>query len=422
MIKTPLRPYQSEAVEKAMRYDGFAFFLEQRTGKTLTSLALVDQRRPSLLLIICPKKAIRVWEAEISKHLRIEWDMEVHIVNYEQIIDTSRRRKIRALCRKHETMTILDESHRIKRRSSKQSRACRLIGQESRWRLALTGTPIAQGLHDAWAQFDFIDPMIFGAWSRFEAQYCVKGGFKGRQIVGYQNRERFEHLFHQYSYRKTLREARGRPVFIRRIVRQVQLGPQALRAYQELERDLITQVSQKTVETPLVITLVMKLQQITGGFLIDEDGDHHRVGTEKLEELYSYLKTAKGKVVVCTRFIHELSAIAEVLDGMGKTHQTIRGGIEWDGNFWADVMLLQVQSGVAIDLSQADTIVFYSWDYSYINYEQTRFRVLSYDRSRVTYVYLMVEDTIDQQIYEAVTRKKSLATLVCDHYRRRRVR
>ena len=419
MIKTALRPYQLEAVEKAKPFDGFALFMEQRTGKTLTALALVDFHRPPQLLIICPKRALKVWASELRKHLDADWDMDVLLVNYEQIIDPKRRKALRQHCMKADTFTIVDESHRIKRRGSKQSRACRTLGAVSSWRLALTGTPIAQGLHDAWAQFDFLDPLIFGNWASFEGQYCLKGGFKGRQIIGYRNQPRFERLFHKYSYRKTLKEVQERPVMIRRIVRQVQLEPDALQAYQDLERDLITTVRQRTIETPLVITLVMKLQQITGGFLIDEDGDALPIGTEKLEELEKVLTATPGRVVICCRFRHELEAIANLLNRLGKSHFTIAGGTEWDGTFETDAALLQVQSGVAIDLSSADLIVFYSWDYSYINYEQTRFRVLSYQRTRVTYVYLMAEDTIDQQIYEAVTRKKNLATLVCDHYRRR---
>ena len=426
MIKTPLRPYQSEAVEKAMGHDGFALYLEQRTGKTLTALAVVDQRKPQLLVIVCPKKAIRVWEAEIKKHMTIDWPMKHLLINYESVINRSLRKKIRLLCLKYRSMVILDESHRIKRRGSRASRSCRVLGRACDWRLALTGTPIAQGLHDAWAQYDFLDPLIFGEWSHFEERYCIKGGFKGRQITDYRNREHFEHLFHQYSYRKTLREARKeggkKAVIIRRIVRKVELEPPARQAYNELERDLITLVRQKTIETPLVITLVMKLQQIAGGFIKDEDGEVIQVGSEKLDKFETVVQEFQGKAVVCVRFIHEATALEELLTRLGKTHITIKGGVEWDGTFHHDVTILQIQSGVAIDLSAAEIIIFYSWDYSYINYEQARFRVLSYDQTRVTYVYLMAEDSIDLQIYEAITRKKNLATLICDHYRHRRPR
>ena len=50
MIKTELRNYQQEAVEAAQGFDGFALFTEQRTGKTLVSLTLVDQKKPDILL------------------------------------------------------------------------------------------------------------------------------------------------------------------------------------------------------------------------------------------------------------------------------------------------------------------------------------------------------------------------------------
>ena len=82
------------------------------------------------------------------------------------------------------------------------------------------------------------------------------------------------------------------------------------------------------------------------------------------------------------------------------------------------MIILQVQSGEAIDLSAANTYIYYSWNESLINYEQARFRVQAFDTEQVNYWYLMARDTVDEIKFEAVVKKKDLATLVCDHYRR----
>ena len=116
-----------------------------------------------------------------------------------------------------------------------------------------------------------------------------------------------------------------------------------------------------------------------------------------------------------------MEAIAQMCDEDELTVQWIGGRRDdWDGKFHADIVLMQIQSGIAIDLSLAQHYIFFSWDFSYINYEQSKFRVISFDTKQVNYYYLMSRGTVDEIIYEAVTRKKDLATLVCDRIRKER--
>lgn len=429
MITTELRPYQKEAVELALPHDGFALFMEQRTGKTLTALAIVSERKPSALLVICPKRAIPVWHSEVEKHFSgmiSEWS----VINFEQIL--AKRKEFLKRAKKWENVFIIvDESHRIKRRGSKQSRVIRTLGGYARWRLALTGTPIAQGIQDAWAQFNFLDPSIFGPWLDFSNRYLTYGGFKNKKIVGYRSLDEFNELFHKFSYRKTLAEvkrAANLPVpKIRRSRILFPLRNTTYRIYRELEKTLETTVNRVRVQTRVVVASAMKLQQITGGYLLRGEGEVPDgksrvlfVGVEKMVALADLIRSGRpGKrFIIVARFTHELTEIQARLGLMGLTTKLIAGGEEFNGKFETDVVVLQVASGVSIDLSTADSIIFYSWDYSYINYEQTKFRVLSYDKRQVNYYYLIAEGTIDEKIYEATTRKKNFAKLICDYYRR----
>jgi hypothetical protein len=79
--------------------------------------------------------------------------------------------------------------------------------------------------------------------------------------------------------------------------------------------------------------------------------------------------------------------------------------------------LLQVQGAEAIDLSLANTYIWYSWNHSLINFEQARFRVQSFDTEQVNYWFLIARDTVDEDLYDVVVKKKNLATLICDRYR-----
>lgn len=463
MIKKQLRPYQIETVQrwKSRLADGLGLFHEQRVGKTLPALAIADVERPQRLLIVTTKKGIKVWHKEIDE----SWDFsdwilstqdftqqqcDYQVINYSQVVDKRRFNRLKRWLKGAESsMMIVDEAHHIKRRGSKWSRRCRALGRYATYRLALTGTPIAQGIWDAWAIFDFLDPSIFGKWAITRTTpregtrplIEVTGGFQHRFLImdprwstkpiGTQNENDFYELFHRHSVRKTLaevkREAGHKATRIRRSILKAQLSEIERDHYLGLEEDLYTVVHQKRIETPLVITLSMKLQQICGGFIIDEEKNAHLLDTEngssKLALLRQTLRTLDRKIkplIVC-RFIHELEQIDRLLREEGRSQvKRIQGGIDFDPTqaITEDAIVLQIQSGEAVDLSVSDTIIFYSLNFSHIDHEQTRFRIRQYFSSKVRYIYLAMEDTIDELILEAVQRKKRLSEVVCDHYRR----
>ena len=135
------------------------------------------------------------------------------------------------------------------------------------------------------------------------------------------------------------------------------------------------------------------------------------------------LTQGRGRSFFCVRSArnekHEIERIGDLLDLLpGFTWKTISGKHEFDGKFDVDVIILQIQSGEAVDLSDANTYIFYSWNHSLINFEQARFRVQAFDTTQVNYWYLIATGTIDEPMHEAVVEKKKVSTLVCDKYRR----
>ncbi len=60
---------------------------------------------------------------------------------------------------------ILDEAQAIKNPGAKQTKAVKAL--DSRWRLALTGTPVENRLGDLWSIFDFLNPGLLGSAKAF---------------------------------------------------------------------------------------------------------------------------------------------------------------------------------------------------------------------------------------------------------------
>lgn len=447
-----LRPYQKEARDKALDVmrdgGGFALWLEQRTGKTRTALAIADNVQPAHLWVICPKAggaAPEVWWREIGKWMKFKHgldDTQIRIENYEQWV--SKRKKLYKEAKLlRDLMIICDESHYIKARGTSRSRVARRLGRFARWRLALTGTPIAQGIHDAWAQFDFIDPAVFGKFDNtyedeakkvlleegFEGRYIIRGGYNKKDVVGFRNEEEFYQKFHAHSYRKTLREARDKPLMLKYTQVPVVLKKATRTAYEELKKDLITEVNKRKIKVKNVLASLIKLQQVTGGSVLtaaEVEGDAPElvdIGREKIYELTALLRRAipeGSKFVVIARFRHEIDRIAAELRRLGYNVGVVRGGEPYDGKFKHDCLVMQIQSGIAVDMSQADYIIGYSIDFSMINFEQARFRILDFHKPVGHYFFLNASDTIDEDIYLAITRKKKVAQLVCDTYRTKR--
>ena len=84
---------------------------------------------------------------------------KITLVNYEKVW---RRKEYD----KQYDIVILDESHKIAHRSSKQAKFCIKYNKRSKYRYILTGTPIGQGrLEDLWSQMEFLIPGFFGVVS-----------------------------------------------------------------------------------------------------------------------------------------------------------------------------------------------------------------------------------------------------------------
>jgi hypothetical protein len=80
-------------------------------------------------------------------------------------------------------LVIADESHRLKSNSGAISRYVGRLGLVTRYRLALTGTPMPHSLLDVWAQYRFVDRTIYDpSYTSFRARYAEMGGYGNLEI------------------------------------------------------------------------------------------------------------------------------------------------------------------------------------------------------------------------------------------------
>jgi SNF2 family DNA or RNA helicase len=407
------------AVKAALSFPGFALTMEQRTGKSPVALEVVARRAPERLLIVCPKIAIGpVWKAHLAARDDIHGEVKIH--TYEYVTEHYKQFK-----RWAPDMVLLDEAHYIKNRTSKRSRRVRIVAKAAKYRLALTGTPIgkrgASGIAEAWALMDFVDPRLFGPWEYFKEKYLIYGGYMGYKLVGTRNVVEFERHFRSRCFRVLLDDQVSATIKERLVY--VKLQGESRRVYSELRDEMVTWIEDqlkrvKSISIPLAITRVLRLQQVCGGFVTDHDGVSHAIGYEKLEALGVLLLQLHRPTVVFVRFLDELEIINRLCTRLGLSVTLISGKNPFS-EFSTDVAIVQIQSGLAIDLSRANVAIFYSMDRRHAHHEQAKFRIRSYHSLDLEYYYLIAEGTIDEEIYDSAVLKKQFSSFLLSGFRRK---
>lgn len=423
------RDYQVEIIQKALkRPQGYGLFMEQRTGKTATSLFCVREWPEGKVLVVCPKKALSVWEEWIPK---MGMDRECfEVLNFEQfVIQFHQLEKIKFIG------LIVDESHRIKSRSGLWAKSLHKISRKIPNKLILTGTYWDSGYEDLFSQLKVIDRDRFDDWKSFASRYLVleriplpdyrswnvkdlRPGQFFEKVVGYKNKDELENILMEITSRVERSQVSKVKTLIRKKLHKIPMSELTQKHYRELEQSLITEYKGRETTAPLILTLAVRLQQLSGGFLTSDDKHVQGVGVEKLEALKSLLPACLPAVVVA-RFHAEISAIRGICQDLGLTYSEIHGKSEYNPQARPDVTILQPQSGLAIDLSYSKHMIIFSQDYSFINWSQFKDRIVQVDTPEIFYHYLILQNSIDELVYQAVVEKRKLTDLLNQKYLKR---
>ena len=304
------------------------------------------------------------------------------------------------------------------------------LGAAARYRLALTGTVITNKPIDVFSQYKFANPSVFGrSFFIFRNRYFDMTGYgKYTPVMKQAMETEFTQRLHSIAFRATKAECLDLPDTTD-VIQRIDLEPIALRAYRQLVKDSYTELQDGAVTVTNVLTRLLRLSQLTGGFLgSDEDPRPEQVSSAKLDALEEILESADGqKLVIIARFIPEIQAIEQLLTRKGIRYSIIHGGITdraaqvsaFQTDPTVQVFIGQIATaGLGITLTAASTMVFYSLDYSMSNYEQTKARIHRVgQRHPCTYIHLVARGTVDEQVLKALKDKADLAKSLVDDCR-----
>ena len=436
------------------RSNGVALLMEMGTGKTITSIGisgiLYQFGRVNRILVVAPLSILGVWEEEFEKFAAFPYTLtilkgtsakkrqqlsevgktdglEIVVVNYE-----SARILEPELLKYNADLIIADEGHKLKENRSQQSKTMHTLGDHARYKLLLTGTLITNREIDAYSQYRYLNSRIFGtSFYAFRNRFFFMSGY-GQHTPVFKKEMTGDYLrrLHSIAFRVTKAECLDLPEITEEI-RTINLEPKALKLYQELEEESFAELRDSEVTAPNILTKLLRLSQVTGGHLTDDERDTHMVSTAKLDALSDIIDTAVSenkKLVVMARFVPELNDIQALLEKKKIGYAVVRGGVkdraEEVRRFQNDddcrVFIGQIAAaGLGITLTAASTMVFYSLDYSMSNFDQAKARIHRVgQRENCHYIYLIARDTVDRKILRSLRDKIDLAKTLVDDYRK----
>ena len=175
----------------------------------------------------------------------------------------------------------------------------------------------------------------------------------------------------------------------------------------------------------IILTKILRLHQILCGCFTTDDGYSKTIPNNRLTVLEEVLEETSDKVIIWANYRHNIRDITELLTNKYGEESFVMytGEVNADERVQA-VSLFQnsnspvrffvgnVQSaGRGLTLTAANTVIYYSNNYSLDMRKQSEDRAHRIGQTNpVTYVDLVVRDSIDEKIIKALLAKRNIAS------------
>ena len=455
--------FQQDTINYGILNNNAALLLHMGLGKTYCALQIARFRiqfcNAKKILVLAPASLLYNWQEEVNKFTEynsiilygdknyrkssikefIEEDYYFGIINYEAL---TKKYFSRNLLYSYD-IVIADESAKyLKTFNTKRTEVATDIADISKYKLILTGTPISNKPIDIWSQYRFLDGgRTFG-----------NNFYKWRHHYFYQSGGRFKY----YTFKKKLstelsHKIYGTSIRFGKEHRKGKLpkelfspiilkpGNKFYNAYDDVRDKILTEIKLEggiaNIKIDNVLTKLIRLQQITSGF-IKIDGVEHRLEyTPKLDALEEYIDTALSvgdSVIIWCWFKYSIQIISDLLKEKSIKYLTMSGSdssIEktkkwkrFQKSKTINAFVGQIVSGgIGINLNklnikttESQHMVFYENTQTLADREQALGRVdrVGVITDTIYYKDILIKDTIDEKIMRSITANKDLADLI----------
>ncbi len=435
-----LRTYQAEALGWLGFLDaaelGGCLALDMGLGKTPTVLAHLAQCAGNgAALVVAPAAVVGNWAAEAARFapsLRVvvhhgasrasDEELQAEIAVADVVITTyaTAVRDVEELAGVTWARVVLDEAQAIKNPTSETAQQLRRIPARSR--IALTGTPIENGLGDLWAILDFTNPGLVGSRPMFIAQMSGDGEAALRALNGI------------LLFRRTKSEPEVAAELPDKIdeLDHCTMTPEQIGLYQAVLDTLMADMNDPDgaeAKQGAILAAITALKQICNHPVAYRDDGQPLAGRSgklaRLEEIVESVFAAGERVLVFTHFAswgRKLAVHLSEVTGVpiacydGDLSRGVRDRLvsEFQSGTGAGAMVLSLKAGgTGLNLTSANHVVLYDRWWNPAVEDQARDRAWRIGQSKTVISHRLVcPGTVDERVEEVVAGKRHIANLV----------
>ena len=463
-FKTKPYKHQLTALEKSWHKETYAYFMEMGTGKTkvlIDNMAMLyDKGKIDGALIIAPKGVVKTWyEQEIPTHLpdhienvtvlwqpnitkkqqekleslyEIETALHILVMNVEAFSTEKGMKFASKFLNSHKVLMAIDESTTIKTPTAKRTKNIIKLGNYSKYRRIMTGSPVTKNPLDLYTQCEFLDPYLLNhsSYYAFRNRYAqmktmhVRG--RSIQVVhAFQNLAELSEKLQGFSYRVLKEDCLDLPPK-NWTKRHITLSAEQKKVYDQMKKEALATLNGKVTSTMTVITQLMRLQQITCGHFVADDGSTQEIKNNRIIELMEVLAETEGKAIIWGHWQKDIQNIVgeiEKIYGPGSvvSYYGLTPQDERQDNirrFQDDpecrfMVGTPSTGGYGITLTAANTVIYYSNGYDLEKRLQSEDRAHRIGQKKnVTYIDIIAEDTVDDKIVKSLRKKINIASEV----------
>ena len=417
-------------------------------GKTIQFITLLLYRKEQGLqkgpvFLVCPTSVVGNWQRELERFApsvsvlfhhggqRLSGESFIEAAGEADVVVSTyalAHRDQKDLLAVKWDGVVLDEAQNIKNAAAKQAQSVRRL--RSRFRIALTGTPVENRLSELWSIMDFLNPSFLGSYNDFRSRFAVP-------VERYNDEERLA-LLQKMVGPFILRRLKTDPLIINDLPEKQELKvychltPEQATLYQAVVQDMLEriEVAEGIERRGLVLAALTKLKQVCNhpslftGDAAEPEGRSGKLArlTEILEEvtatgdralifsqfavmgdlLKKYLQKAFGQEVL---FLHG-GVPARQRDVLVERFQEEKGGPQ--------LFVLSLKAGgLGLNLTRASHVVHFDrwWNPAVENQATDRAFRIGQKKNVLVHKFIC-SGTLEERIDEMIEKKRALAESV----------
>lgn len=334
------------------------------------------------------------YDIEFKKRCDDTRKLQWYMVNAEALGNAKGRKYLSQFIKSRwRILLIVDEVHEFRWATSKRSQGLRAMANRVPYKRILSANPTDNSPLHSYAEFDILKPGALGFtnYGDFEARYAIKeeiyvpGGYtkagvkrqprKRMAVTGYQRQEELRASIAKWSSLVLRDDVDELPELIPGQV-DFELLPIQKRLHNELVRGALARLDGGELIPPAEGgVLVIRLQQIASGFVVDDEGVVHDLMEDKdnprLVALLGAAREVPGKFIVWCRFREDVIRVTRFLNtqafgavdyyGGTSKRQRIHHEESFRNSPHCKALVGQYQAGgQGLDFSAAGDIFWYS--------------------------------------------------------------